>query len=348
MTRLLFITQKMDKDDDLLGVYHQWVAKLAEKVEKISVICLYRGRLELPANVNVFSLGKENGVSRLKYLFNFYRYLWILRRDYNTVFVHMNPEYVILGAKFWKLFGKKIFFWYNHPLGGIRARFAIALSNVVFHTSPLAFAARYKKARQMPVGIDTDLFHRLTVTSKKPNSILYVGRISPIKKLELLLDAANILLTENLDFSLTIAGEPSKPSEIAYAEKIKNKAQSLMAQGRIEFIRSVPNHKTPELYNHHELSVNMTPSGSFDKTIIESMACETPVITSNQALRDVLPKELIFEEGKASELANKIKYLLKLDPSEREKIGRKIREIVVQNHCLDFLIKRIIYLFGRN
>ena len=203
MTRLFFITQKMDKDDDLLGVYHQWVAKLAEKVEKISVICLYRGRLELPANVNVFSLGKENGASRLKYLFNFYRYLWRLRHEYDKVFVHMNPEYVILGAKFWKLLGKKIFLWYNHPLGGLRARLAICLSDLVFHTSSLAFAAHYKKARKMPVGIDTDLFHRLPAISKKPNSILYIGRISPIKKLEVLLDAAKILSAKNLNFSIT-------------------------------------------------------------------------------------------------------------------------------------------------
>src|SRR3989344_63543 len=342
MTRLLFITQKMDKDDDLLGVYHQWVAKLAEKVEKISVSCLYRGRLELPANVNVFSLGKENGASRLKYLFNFYRYLWRLRHEYDKVFVHMNPEYVILGAKFWKLLGKKIFLWYYHPLGGLRARLAICLSDLVFHTSSLAFAAHYKKARKMPVGIDTDLFHRLPAISKKPNSILYIGRISPIKKLEVLLDAAKILSAKNLNFSITITGEPSKPSEIAYAEKIKNRAQSLLAQGRIEFIKSLPNYQTPELYNHHELSVNMTPSGSFDKTIIESMACETPVIASNKSLRDVLPKELIFEEENAKELADKIEAFLHLPISDKREVGVTLRDIALRHHSLRSLIDRLI------
>ena len=332
----------MDKDDDLLGVYHQWVAKLAEKVEKISVICLYRGRLELPANVNVFSLGKENGASRLKYLFNFYRYLWRLRHEYDKVFVHMNPEYVILGAKFWKLLGKKIFLWYNHPLGGLRARLAICLSDSVFHTSSLAFAAHYKKARKMPVGIDTDLFHRLPAISKKPNSILYIGRISPIKKLEVLLDAAKILSAKNLNFSITIAGEPSKPSEVAYAEKIKNSAQSLLAQGKIEFISSIPNYKTPELYNHYELSVNMTPSGSFDKTIIESMACETPVIASNKSLRDVLPKELIFEEENAKELADKIEAFLHLPISDKREVGVTLRDIALRHHSLRSLIDRLI------
>ena len=62
--RLLFITQKVDKDDDVLGVYHEWIAGLAEKLEKVSVICLYRGRVELPDNVSVYSLGKEEIANR--------------------------------------------------------------------------------------------------------------------------------------------------------------------------------------------------------------------------------------------------------------------------------------------
>ena len=45
MSKLLFITQKVDKDDDVLGVYHRWLEKLAEKLDMIYVICLYKGRV---------------------------------------------------------------------------------------------------------------------------------------------------------------------------------------------------------------------------------------------------------------------------------------------------------------
>jgi hypothetical protein len=35
MVKLLFITKKVDKDDDVLGVYHRWIEELAKKVQQI-------------------------------------------------------------------------------------------------------------------------------------------------------------------------------------------------------------------------------------------------------------------------------------------------------------------------
>lgn len=350
---LLFITQKVDKDDDVLGVYHEWIAKLAEKLEKVSVICLYRGRVELPDNVAVYSLGKESGPSRWKYLWRFYKYIWNLRREYDMVFVHMNPEYVILGWKLWRLFGKKIFLWYNHPLGGFRARLAINLADKVFCTSPFAFAARYKKTEIMPVGIDTERFrnlpslrvHEALSTGRQEshkNSILYLGRISPIKKLEILIGASLMLLDSGTVFSISIVGAPSKPSEEDYFAEIKKLAEPLIKSGHISFLPPAPNYKTPEIYNSYDLSVNMTPSGSFDKAIIESMACETPVLVSNKSLRGVLPEELIFEENDADNLAKKIRNFFDLSGGKREKLGVTLREIADKNHSLRVLVDRIV------
>ena len=86
MGKLLFITQKIDKDDDVLGVYHRWVEELSKKVDKVNVICLYQGRTELPMNVRIFSLGKEKlsnmdlqgwqqGFTRVRYIFRFYKHI---------------------------------------------------------------------------------------------------------------------------------------------------------------------------------------------------------------------------------------------------------------------------------
>ena len=57
--RLLILTQKIDSQDDLLGFFHGWVAKLAEHFDKITVIALGVGQYQLPANIKVLSLGKE-------------------------------------------------------------------------------------------------------------------------------------------------------------------------------------------------------------------------------------------------------------------------------------------------
>ena len=367
--KLLFITQKVDKDDDILGVYHRWIEELAKRVEKISVICLYRGRVELPDNVHIYSLGKEDNFQfpclagrqaifnfqsifnfsifkKIKYVVRFCRYLWKLRHDYDRVLVHMNPEYMVLGGLFWKIFGKKPILWYNHPMGDLKARIAIALADKVLHTSPFAFAARYKKAEQMPVGIDTGLFRRIPEIHRKPTSILYLGRISPIKYIEILIGAAFILEKRGVDFVLTIAGKPSKESEIAYADSIKKQAEPLVKKGKVMFTNGVPNYKTPELYNANAISVNMTPTGSFDKTIIEAMACESLVVASNKAVSDILPESFRFREKDPDDLAKALEIAIALPEQESRKIGASLRNYVLGRHDLGTLIKRLVEKLG--
>lgn len=353
--KLLFITQKVDKHDDVLGVYHRWIEELAKKFDQITVICLYRGRVELPSNVEVFSLGKESLTTnyllhttilrRIIYALRFYKLIWKLRKDYDTVFVHMNPEYLILGGWWWKLSGKKIVLWYNHPMGGWKARLAIAIADRVLHTSPFAFSARYKKAMMMPVGIDTAIFRKMAEVRKKPKSILYLGRLSPIKYVEVLINAVLILDARGVDFSLTIAGEPSKKSERVYAASLEERARELVKKGKVVFRGGVPNYQAPALYNAHTLSVNMTPTGSFDKTIIEAMACELPVIVSNRALREVflpeLADKLMFEEKNSEDLADKLQGLLQLSGREEAELGGTMRKLIVEKHSLPKLIDKL-------
>jgi len=376
--KLLFITQKVDKDDDVLGVYHEWISRLAGRYAKLSVICLYRGRAELPDNVSVYSLGKEKYnatpttrmhpnhpnnsghsgkfgyfgsdkktvIKRIKYIFRFYRYIWQLRREYDKVFVHMNKEYVILGWKLWKLLGKKIFFWHNHPMGDWLARLAIFFADKVFYTSPFAFAARYKKSFKMPVGIDTERFRNLqslrSVEQSHKNSILYLGRISPIKHIETLIDAASILDERGIDFKITVAGDPGRESDKGYADSLRKSTKSLVKKGKILFVGAVPNDQAAQLYNSHAISVNLTPTGSFDKTIIEAMACESLVVASNKAVSDILPTSLQFQEGNPVDLARALETALKFGEEDRKKIGAGFRKYVLENHDLNLLVKKLV------
>ena len=98
--KLLVITQKVNKNDSNLGFFHEWLLRLAGQVEKLTIICLEKGEYNLPDNVQVLSLGKNikyqisniKFICQLKYLFRFYKYIWKFRKEYDAVFVHMNPE----------------------------------------------------------------------------------------------------------------------------------------------------------------------------------------------------------------------------------------------------------------
>lgn len=339
--KLLIITQKVDRNDPILGFFHRWIVEFAKNCEKVTVICLMQGEYDLPENVKVLSLGKEKGISRLKYLFNFYRYIWQERKNYDTVFVHMNQEYVILGWKFWKLWGKKIWLWRNHPQGSLWTRIAVFVSDRVFCTSKYSFTARFKKTEIMPVGIDTDFFKRDISIEKKPNSILFLGRISPIKKPEILIEAAGLLKKENIDFTLTIVGDPLPKDEIFYLN-LKSRVGELDLENEVTFLPSVSNNETVKIYNSHEIFINLTPTGSLDKTIFEAMACETFVLTSNPSLADYLSFEFILKDSKIDNLAEKIKKIFLLSKEEKEKLSRDFRQGVKNNHSLSLVIKKVI------
>lgn len=336
--KLLFITQKVDKDDAVLGFIHRWLEVFAPHFDQINVICLYKGRVELDPRINVFSLGKEDGRNRFKYIYRFYKYIWQQRKNYDAVFVHMNAEYVLLGFWLWKLLKKKVAIWYNHTFGSWRGKTAFALASIVFHTSPYAFSAGLKKSIRMPAGIDTELFVN-TDSPRTPNSLLYIGRISEVKHVDVLVTAATQMHT-NPSTLLDVYGSPGEQDQEYYTQ-VQHQAAELLTQQRIVFAGPVPNYQTPAIYNQHQICVNLTPRGNYDKTILEAMACGCLSVVSSEAFRDALPETCMFNECDSVDLADKLTKLLALSELEKENYRRQFRDYVVQHHALDLLAKKV-------
>ncbi len=342
--KLLIITQKIDISDDVLGFMHGWVKEFAKQCEQVTVICLYKGEYSLPKNVEVLSLGKESGRSRLKYVYRFYKYIWQERKNYDFVFVHMNHIYLILGGLFWSFLGKKISLWYNHRYGTLWTKFASLFAGEIYYTSPYSFFAEHKKAQIMPAGINTEIF-RNSNKERVYNSILYLGRISPVKNIKILIESAKILDKNGIDFTLNIVGEPGENDE-NYFREIKNASKDLEEKGKIKFMGKVSNFKTPEIYNENEIFINLTNSGSLDKTTLEAMACGCLVLVSNLYFKEVVSKDLqkfvMFREKDSKDLADKILLLFKTDNDFKKEMRKGLAEIVIKKHSLKKLVKRII------
>ncbi len=355
--KLLIITQKVDQNDDVLGFFHGWISEFAKHYEKVTVIALGVGEYDLPKNVSVLSLGKERQLReradlrnskrsalaeqlrKLKYLLNFYRYIWRERKNYDAVFVHMNQEYVLLGGLVWKILGKKIAMWRNHYAGSILTRIAMALSDKIFCTSKYSFTATSKKTTLMPAGIDTELFKK-TESKKIENSVLFLARMSPAKKPELIIEALNILRKEGVDFTANFYGNPL-PVDIPYAESLKEKVKEYKLSDFITFEKGIPNRQAPAIYNAHEIFINPSPSGMYDKTIFEAMACESLILTSNLNLKGQIDDMFLFAENDAQDLARQLKNLLSLGVETREKYGRILRAYVVEHHSLKRLAREL-------
>lgn len=332
--RLLIVTQAVDSNDPVLGFFTRWIEEFAKRVESVEVICLKLGEFNSPKNVRVHSLGKERGASRMTYVFNFFRYIWCLRRDYDTVFVHMNPEYVILGGPLWRLWGKRVALWYNHPHGGARLFLAALFAGAIFYTSPSAASARFARARQMPVGIDTVLFAPQPVARAR-NALYMQGRIMRSKRVDIAL-AALRLLRERMPATLTLVG----PEDPAYARELRADFSDLITAGAVVFKGPVQNERTPALYSAHGASVNLAAPGHFDKSVLEAMACGTPVV----ACSDVVKEEWRVPENDPQALAAALERLITLPESAYHMLQEGSRAHVVREHGLARLGEQLTHV----
>lgn len=315
MTKLLFVTQVMDKDDGVLGAYHGLVAELAHRFEQIEVICLKEGSYELPSNVRVHSLGKERGsVPAIVYAIRFKFLAWKLRHNYDAVFVHMNQEYILVAGLLWKLLGKRIYMWRNHYAGSLLTDIAAAFCTNVFCTSKHSYTAKYKKTIFMPVGVDTARFSANTSVTRIPHSILFFARIAPSKRPDMFVDALSILHSQGEQFEASIYGSPT-PENQTYYEALKSRVQELGLQNSVQFFLGVPNAQAPIIFQAHEIFVNCSPSGMYDKTLFEAAASGCAVLTSSEDFGQVADNSYFTN---AEELSAKLQKTLNLSLIQRE------------------------------
>ncbi|MBI2410249.1 glycosyltransferase family 4 protein [Candidatus Kaiserbacteria bacterium] len=339
MARLLIVTQAVDAEDPVLGFFVRWLAEFSRRLERIEVICLTEGGHALPGNVRVHSLGKRTGTiyhtslaRKLRYTARFLGIVWKMRHGYDCVFVHMNQEYVLLGGLLWRLWGKKVFLWRNHAKGDIGTRLAVLLAHKIFYTSPQSFTARFRKARRMPVGIDTDFFKPDASFPAEPNSILFLGRIAPVKKVEEFIEALHALQEQGVEFSATVAG-PVLPLDADYEKRVRMCVSAYGLESKVRFLGPVTQEEARALYREHFLYVNLTSAGSMDKTIFEAMACETPVLAANEALLGEIDSRCVLG-AKGEEISARLKEFLSLPPAEKASLGGALREYVVRKHSL--------------
>ncbi len=337
--KLLIVTQVIDLDDPILGFFHRWVGEFAKHFEHIEVICLKLGRHSLPTNVSLYSLGKEKKSSRIKYVARFGWLIWKLRPYYDHVFVHMNPEYVILGGLDWRIMGKKIFFWYNHPRDNWRLRLATHLAHRIFYTSPYSATARVSRAVRMPAGIDTDIFKPQPVTRNR-YSLYMQGRVAPSKHVDIALAALRIIRKSVPEITLTIVG----PEDETYGKQLREEFADIL--DAVMFLGPKPNRETPALYSAHSISINLAADGHYDKSVLESVACGTPVALSSEAFgekREVESQNMFLLRDRTPEALSEMVLFMLKDYERWEEQVDSARRTVIEHHSLEKLAPRLIH-----
>lgn len=341
--RLLIFTQVLDTSHSDLGFFHAWVAEFAKKCDKVIVVCLFKGEHDLPDNVEVLSLGKEKGVSRLKYILHFYSYLFRRHGAYDAVLVHMNPEYVLLAGLWWRLMHKPVGLWYVHKHVGWRLKSAAILVNHIFTVSPESFRLQSSKVKILGHGIDAAHFARVQSEKKSGSDrkrILMLGRVSTSKRLDVGIELMKYFAEENKGYELVIVGEPMGEKDKETLLSLERVVEEYGLEDVVSFAGAVRHSETREHYHRADVFLHASETGSVDKVVLEALAAGLPVVSTSEAFTNT-PGVVSVKPGEVSELASALEYALN---NETSSVGV---EYVRTSHSLERLIGQIVsYLSG--
>src|SRR3989344_3149949 len=216
--KLLFITRKVDRDDGLAGFTFNWLKKFAEQVAKLYVICLERGNMAgLPNNVQVFSLGKEQGKNRWQEFWKFQSLAKKLVPQADAIFSHQNPEYGLLIAPYAKIFRKKMIAWYAHGVISWKLRLLNMLADKIITSSEQGLRLTSRKKVVLHQGIDIDQFSFQEERKNKDLQLLSISRLGATKNIDLMIDLVRILQDKlHSSVLLKIIGAPATPKDQTY------------------------------------------------------------------------------------------------------------------------------------
>jgi glycosyltransferase involved in cell wall biosynthesis len=278
--RLLIITQSLDENNPVLGFFVRWVQEFAKNCESVTVICLEKGKYSLPENVRVLSLGKESRLpgamiyhstrQKLGYVVRLYKFIWRERKNYDSVFVHMNQIYVILGGLMWKLMKKKVGLWYTHKQVSFSLRVAEKITDIIFTASKESFRLQSKKVNIMGHGIDTDFFSPYD-NKQREDWWLSVGRLMPSKRHDRAIEDAT-----QANKALWIVGDGPERQNL---ERIKGNLKA-----EVKFLGSLTQLELRDLYRRAELLVHRSETGSLDKVVLEAASCGLKVDSTDPAI----------------------------------------------------------------
>lgn len=354
LERLLLFNLATDADHPILGFTSDWLRALAPRVGEIDVITMWAGRLELPANVHIHSVGKERGYNEAARAIEFYR---ILRRllsahRYDACFAHMMPLFAAMGAPLLRRHGIPTTLWYTHRATSATLRIAERLVDRVVTAHFETFKLPSSKVRAIGHAIDLDLFRPIPLNRvDQPFTIIAAGRVSAIKRVDVLIEALSELMVTlpAPGMRLRLLGPIEGAADQDYASALQGRARELGVQDVVEFAGPVPRSRLPFEYSTADVAVNLTPSGAFDKAALEAMACGLPLVTSNRALgaevacADV---RLAIDEPTPAVLASALAYVHGMTTQERSAVGATLRA-KMHGHSLATLAERLLLTMPR-
>lgn len=193
------------------------------------------------------------------------------------------------------------------------------------------------KISLVPTGVDTDIFMKV---EKSEKNVLYAGRLVDWKNVGSVLDIAYNLRSTHPDVKFYIVGRGNK--ETALKERAVK-----MGLKNVFFFNDVKYEDMPKFYS--KASVLLVPHmlDSFGKTVLESLACETPVVGTDFDVPDDIKRCGIFfnEPNDISGMTRAVVDIID-DGYFGKKLGKNGRSVVLKNYTWKKCAERNLIVYN--
>ncbi|MEO5668341.1 MAG: glycosyltransferase [Bdellovibrionota bacterium] len=123
----------------------------------------------------------------------------------------------------------------------------------------------------------------------------------------------------------------------------------IFAHGLQDSIRLLgPRSGLPDIYSAMDLHMLSSADEGFPNVILESMACETPCVSTNVGDAPLMLEDaaLISSVGDGAALAVHALKILRMPEQERATIGRHLREKVLERYSLETMLDRYMSFYS--
>ena len=345
--RIVFVTQRVDPADPVLGATVAKISALAARVDEVVVLADSGVTGALPENCTVRSFASRSRFGRGA-LFERALAAELVRRPRPVaVIAHMCPIYAVLAAPLARPAGVRVLLWYAHWNRTRMLDAAVRASNVVISVDSRSVPVTSTKVVGIGHGIDVSDFACTDAPAAGVVRLAALGRYSAAKGLDPIVRAVGRARATGLDVRLRTHGTSSRPEEAANLEQLRLLVAELELGDWVELGVPVPRPQIPTLLTETTALVNNMRPGAPDKVVYEACAACRPVIVSNplfDELLDDLEPTLRFELDDVEELAARIVAVGSLDRAARGVLGRTLRERVLARHSVGSWAEAVVRL----
>jgi glycosyltransferase involved in cell wall biosynthesis len=195
----------------------------------------------------------------------------------------------------------------------------------------------------LPNSVDTNFFK--PGKNKEENLLLYVGRITELKGLHLLIEALKYL---KKNVRLVIIGPPDWNT--SYYQKLLNTFERENAKGKhkISYLGAMEQSEIVKWYQKASLFILPSFVEGFPVTVLEALSCGTPVVATNVGgIPEVIQNNetgILIPPSNPVSLAKAIDHLLENEDIRLE-MTRRGRENVQKQYSLENACKKLRLIY---